>query len=1479
VAQAAEKKKKPTRKAAPNTSFEYRFSDDLKQTADSEARLDRWFRDAKFGAFIHFGVYSSLEGEYQGRGSDFRYSEWIQISAKIPASEYHGIAAQFNPAEFDADEWAKVFKDAGMRYVVITSKHHDGFALFDSLVSQYNIVDYTPFKRDIIKELSEACHAQGLKFGVYYSNAQDWDEPDAPYLNRRAKLSDIHPDLPVDFKPDMGRYIAKKSLPQVEELMTNYEIDLIWYDTPVGMNMERVKRFSDMVRKHRPDCLINSRIIHRGKGKIEAQYLPYYDYCSIGDKEVPTKKLPLYVESPDSVSSSFGYKTKGKHYYHTEKELIDRLVHTVCAGGNYLLNNGPMGNGRLDPEAMRLYGVLGKWLKVNGESIYDTRRNPLPGRLQWGDCSASKDGRTLYLHILDWPESGGITVSDLPANVAGAIYLANGTEAAYICRGNTVTFTLPAKALDDYNTVIKVLLSDDPVSRAGSCDNEKIAVSSFCESLVPGKFILKAKEGWWNWGMAPIYDEKGKLHIFNSSIPFKGEKGMGYWQTKSIINHYVADSVEGPYRFLGTVFSSDEATYHNPQISRVGNTYVLVFLWKKATKGAMQSIGIATAKSLHGPWTESPLNPIIRPSRVPGSPNATHASNPSFLVDREGKYRIYYKSISDRKPALRTISLAMADRIEGPYRDHPNNPLITYEELGIDIEDPYAFFYQDTYHMIVEDRMGVRAALEGRPTSPDQIKPGGNRPGLIYQSTDGIHWGRPQIGYMTNAHYFGQALSRTERPHILWKDGHPEYLFLANKDSREAGFYLKIDGWTAAVPSYLRGYEDLYAKNPRKAAKQWFDDADFGLFIHYGLYSLAEGYWGEVHSRPAEWLQLRAKIPVKEYAKLADRFTAENFDADFITDLALDAGMKYINITTRHHDSFCLFDSKYTDFKSTNSAAKRDLIAELAEQCQKKRLGLFLYYSHGRDWRHAHAPNNDEWDAAARPKYDPSEASYKYGDEHDLNLYVEFMKNQITELLTNYGPVAGIWLDGRGVLRSRPDATDKFKLQALYDHIHSLQPQVLVSYKQGLLGTEDFRAPERHYQREGNELLEICNTMQPYAWGYDRDNDVGHKTPDEVMEMLAHTKEMNANLLLNIGPLPDGTVFPDDVTSLREVGRRLKAAQTGLDLVYEYVGLAVQQKGTHVWGTSPVIGKDGKTHLFVAQWPIPKDKKERFSGYYKTSEIAQYVGDSPEGPFEFVRMAVRDQDGTFNAPHNPTIQFIGDQYVLCFIVNSNEDRGTQRIIMYVADDPNGEWRPARGAESDGTILRRPDDTSIWCHNSVRGVANPALLKHNGEYHIYFKAAIPDPEKEPSFSNREFGYGVATSQTLEGPYQFHHERLTSQEMELEDVYAFSYDDRVYMLSRDIGATLGGKEGGLLWESKDGIHFPKEKTTRAFESLATYLDEGALDGAAKYRGSEKGQLERPQMLIVDGEPAYLYVATGLSPEEGFGSCSHVFKLNVK
>ncbi len=361
--------------------------------------------------------------------------------------------------------------------------------------------------------------------------------------------------------------------------------------------------------------------------------------------------------------------------------------------------------------------------------------------------------------------------------------------------------------------------------------------------------------------------------------------------------------------------------------------------------------------------------------------------------------------------------------------------------------------------------------------------------------------------------------------------------FLVNMGIGSAALSMPAHAWSLrpgaavmpSVPSYLKGYEDRYATDPRGAALEWFDNARFGLFMHYGLYSLLGRH---------EWVQYKEKIPVTEYAKLKDRFTAENFDADFITDLALEAHMKYINITTRHHDGFCLFDSKYTDFKSTNSPAKRDLVGELAEQCRQKGLGFCLYYSHGRDWKHPHAPNNGDSNNA-RPKYDQPDPAYKYGDDQDLQIYLDFMKNQITELLTNYGPVGAIWLDGIGAIKKNPEKIPSFQVQELYDHIHGMQPQVLVSYKQGLLGTEDFMAPERHWQGTPTKPLELCDTLQPQGWGYMKVDDGNHKSADQVIEMLGAAAALPANLLLNTGPLPDGSIHPEDVVTLREVGKRI----------------------------------------------------------------------------------------------------------------------------------------------------------------------------------------------------------------------------------------------------------------------------------------------------------------------------------------------------
>lgn len=334
----------------------------------------------------------------------------------------------------------------------------------------------------------------------------------------------------------------------------------------------------------------------------------------------------------------------------------------------------------------------------------------------------------------------------------------------------------------------------------------------------------------------------------------------------------------------------------------------------------------------------------------------------------------------------------------------------------------------------------------------------------------------------------------------------------------------------AEVPRYLDGYRGRYEESPHEAALEWFVEARYGLFLHYGLYSLLGRH---------EWVQYREKIPVAEYEKLKDEFTAADFDAENICELALAAGMKYVNITTRHHDSFCLFESAATDFHSVNSPAGRDLVGELAEACAGAGLGLCLYYSHGRDWRHPHAPNNDEYPRAARPEYEPPEPSYAYGDEHDLSIYVEFVTAQITELLSNYGPVGAIWLDG--IATPQSGDMEPFRLQELYDHVHRLQPQCLVSYKQGISGAEDFFAPEHEAVEERTgRPMEICTTMCPGSWGYDAGKKGTHLDVEGVWEKLRYAANRKCNLLLNTGPLPGGGLDPEDEVVLREAGERLR---------------------------------------------------------------------------------------------------------------------------------------------------------------------------------------------------------------------------------------------------------------------------------------------------------------------------------------------------
>ena len=350
------------------------------------------------------------------------------------------------------------------------------------------------------------------------------------------------------------------------------------------------------------------------------------------------------------------------------------------------------------------------------------------------------------------------------------------------------------------------------------------------------------------------------------------------------------------------------------------------------------------------------------------------------------------------------------------------------------------------------------------------------------------------------------------------------------------------------MPAYLKQYEQIYKKNPRAANLAWFKKARYGLFIHYGLYSLLD---------EGEWVQYKRPIRVADYEKLADRFTAENFDAAEIVGFARASGMKYITFTTRHHDSFCLFNTKQTDFNSINAASKRDLVQELIDECEKKGIALFLYYSHGRDWKHPHAPGNENYinhlsNTTPRPIYEPPEPTYKTGDEADLNIYLEFVHNQCMELISQYPTAAGFWFDGIGVPMIRGDI-QAFKCRQLYDAIHAASPHMILSYKQGLLGTEDFfdiecKTPPRDYLKpvadvEGFNpydpalIVELCTKMNSEGWSYRSTGK--HLSVGEVWETLKIAAGQDCNLLLNTGPLGDGSLDTADTQILLKVGEKI----------------------------------------------------------------------------------------------------------------------------------------------------------------------------------------------------------------------------------------------------------------------------------------------------------------------------------------------------
>ena len=399
-----------------------------------------WWRDARFGLFIHWGLYAQPAGVWKGEEIP-GISEWIMARAEIPVKEYEQLAATFNPVKFNAEQWVSLAKQAGMKYIVITSKHHDGFAMFHSQASSYNIVDATPFDRDPLKELAEACKKQDMRLGFYYSQAQDWHEPGGTYWNIEQGEPHWDPDM---VREPLMNYMEGKAVPQVKEILENYGgLDILWWDTPRGMTLEAAEALQAVTARY-PDLITNNRL-----------YRPWPGDFSTPEQNVPPTGLDYDWEVCMTMNTSWGYK-KNDHNWKSDTVLIRMLTDIASKGGNLLLNVGPTAEGEIPGPSVERLQAIGRWMDVNGESIYGTGPSPF-FRLPWGRCTSrtTDKGTTLYLHVFRWPEEGILRVPGLTASILSVRLLSDPSrKLSFRSEGGDLLIELPERMPDPISTVV-----------------------------------------------------------------------------------------------------------------------------------------------------------------------------------------------------------------------------------------------------------------------------------------------------------------------------------------------------------------------------------------------------------------------------------------------------------------------------------------------------------------------------------------------------------------------------------------------------------------------------------------------------------------------------------------------------------------------------------------------------------------------------------------------------------------------------------------------------------------------------------------------------------------------------------------------------------------------------------------------------------------------------------------------------------------
>lgn len=418
------------------------------ETKDQHDARMQWWREARFGLFIHWGLYAIPAGEWKGKTE---YGEWIRHSAQIPLEEYDKFAAQFNPIKFNAEEWVRMAKEAGMKYIVITSKHHDGFCLFDSKQTDFDVMT-TPFQRDILKELSEACRKAGLKM-CWYHSIMDWHHPD--YLPRR-EWEKTRSAQGANF----DRYVNYMKA-QLKDLLTNYgEIGVLWFDGEweTTWNSKYGIDLYKYVRSMQPNIIINNRVGAARAGMEgftkEGEFAGDF---GTPEQQIPATGLPgIDWETCMTMNDHWGYN-KNNHNWKSTKQLVQMLADIASKGGNYLLNVGPTSEGLFPQPSIDRLHEIGQWMKIYGESIYATQASPFQ-QLDWGRCTQKTlgDNTRLYLHVFDWPSAGKLRVPGIFNQTQQAYLLADAQKASLpVTRDeDALVIMLPIPAPDANNSVV-----------------------------------------------------------------------------------------------------------------------------------------------------------------------------------------------------------------------------------------------------------------------------------------------------------------------------------------------------------------------------------------------------------------------------------------------------------------------------------------------------------------------------------------------------------------------------------------------------------------------------------------------------------------------------------------------------------------------------------------------------------------------------------------------------------------------------------------------------------------------------------------------------------------------------------------------------------------------------------------------------------------------------------------------------------------